>query len=110
MLSRATATQHPSTSPANNPSARLRFFRGVAGVSGVVAHRVTDTVTPETLSPGGVANAWIVTKDCRAISSAMSRARAGEISFTLRLMSTVSNGTATPTLLAKAWGLIVSLR
>ena len=43
MLSRATATQHPSTSPANNPSARLRFFRGVAGVSGVVAHRVTDT-------------------------------------------------------------------
>ena len=37
-LSRATATTHPHTSPANSPSARLSFCRGAAGASGVVAH------------------------------------------------------------------------
>ena len=34
----------------------------------------------------------------------MSRARVGEVSFTSRSMSTVSSGTVTPTLLAKASG------
>ena len=96
----------PRPNPRSNPRARLIAFFGEAGESAGTAFKTVETLTGESLPIPCNSKLATVTPNCLATAFAISAARCGSVSVTVRTIKTVSRGAEAETISLSSSGVI----